>query len=245
MWKWGDLERLLQETKTHISFPHSRHVLKYRGLWDPHVLSEFQAGWVLIQEKKKQQGSFSNEDWVAEHQEGTPSVTSVNTETEADKPDQQQCFPVLKPKHTARFSAVADERLASWNNRGQSEIAAIVSRCQSVFLSSVEKHLSSYSEESLLFSLFRVMTMNGAVLQKNHRLNDTQKWFVQLYIFCSNTIGLCKDHGKIYVIIHWIFSTSGCNRIIESVSWTWKLDQCDSWRNHSKWLTHSKKHWFF
>ncbi len=195
--------------------------------------------------KKKQQGSFSNEDWVAEHQEGTPSVTSVNTETEADKPDQQQCFPVLKPKHTARFSAVPDKRLASWNIRGQSEIAAIVSRCQSVFLSSVEKHLSSYSEESLLFSLFRVMTMNGAVLQKNHRLNDTQKWFVQLYIFCSNTIGLCKDHGKIYVIIHWIFSMSGCNRIIESVSWTWKLDQCDSWTNHSKWLTHSKKHWFF
>ncbi len=37
----------------------------------------------------------------------------------------------LSPKNTARFSAVPDERLASWNNRGQSEITEIVSWCQS------------------------------------------------------------------------------------------------------------------
>ncbi len=64
----------------------------------------------------------------------------------------------------------------------------------------------------------------------------TQKCFIQPFIFCGYTIGFCKDHGKIYGIIHWLFSTSGCNRIVESVSWTWKLDQCDSWTNHSKWL---------
>ncbi len=38
---------------------------------------------------------------------------------------------VLSPKHTAWLLAVPDERLASWNNRGESEIAAIASRCQS------------------------------------------------------------------------------------------------------------------
>ncbi len=37
----------------------------------------------------------------------------------------------VSPRHTARFSAVPDERLASWNNRGNFWFAKIISRCQS------------------------------------------------------------------------------------------------------------------
>ncbi len=50
---------------------------------------------------------------------------------------------VLSPRYTARFSAVADKRLASWNNRGQSEIAKIVSRCQSITVNDLRLHYTT------------------------------------------------------------------------------------------------------
>ncbi len=50
---------------------------------------------------------------------------------------------VLSPRYTARFSAVADKRLASWNNRGQSEIAKIVSWCQSITVNDLRLHYTT------------------------------------------------------------------------------------------------------
>ncbi len=63
----------------------------------------------------------------------------------------------LSPRHTVRFLAVPDERLASWNNRGESDIYTVVSRCQSFIWNSQNHAVCLGLKGEYIFSSFSIL----------------------------------------------------------------------------------------